>query len=151
MEIYSFGRKNPINPFVAGFVRENETGIYEYYKDTTCEIYKLEIDAKVYNKIKINIVLFERNKKNYSFNLIGLFGIIANRPIKRKKAYFCSQFVYSVLEQNGVKLFDKPAELVTPKDFQSCKELKLIYEGRFLDYTKRLEVKGNPLMAIVVK
>lgn len=150
MEIYSFGRKNPINPFVAGFVRENETGIYDYYKDTTCEIYKLEIDSNIYEKIKMNIILFERYKESYNFNLIGLFGIIANRPIKRKKAYFCSQFVYSVLERNGVKLFDKPAELVTPKDFQYCKELKLIYEGRFLDYTQKLEVKGKPLMAIVV-
>ncbi len=143
-ETYSFGRKNPINPFVAGFVRENETGIYGYYKDTTCAIYKLEIDADIYEKIKMNIMLFERDKESYKYNLIGLLGVMANRPVKRKRAYFCSQFVYDVLEQNGVKLFDKPAELVTPKDFQYCKELKLIYQGRLLDYAQRLEVQVYP-------
>jgi len=140
-EIYSFGRKNPLNPFVAGFVNENETEIYGYFKDTTCAIYKLEMNADIYEKIKMSILLFERDKESYKYNLIGLLGVIANSPVKRKNAYFCSQFVYAVLEQNGVKLFDKPAELVIPKDFHYCKELKLIYQGRLLDYTQRLEVQ----------
>ena len=148
-EIYSFGRKNPINPFVAGFVKENETGIYNYYKETTCEIYKLKVDAAKYEKIKMRIMLFERNKESYTYNLIGLLGIIANRPVKRKKAYFCSQFVDVVLEQSGIKLFDKPAELVTPRDFQCCSELKFIYGGRLLDYTQRVDFQiEEPLIAI---
>lgn len=129
---------------MAGFVKENETGIYGHYKDTTCVIYKLEIDADIYEKIKMNIMLFERDKENYNYNLIGLLGVAANRPVKRKKAYFCSQFVYAVLEQNGIKLFDKPAELVAPKDFQFCKDLKLIYHGRILDYAQRLEIQVYP-------
>ena len=149
-EIYSFGRKNPINPFVAGFVKENETGIYSYYKETTCEIYKLQIDAAKYAKIKMQIRLFERDKESYTYNLIGLLGIVANRPVKRKKAYFCSQFVDEVLEQSGIKLFDKPAGLVTPRDFQCCSKLKFVYGGRLLDYTQRAEVQiEEPLIAIV--
>ena len=148
-QIYSFGRKNPINPFIAGFVRENETGIYDYYKKTICEIYKLEVDADIYRKIKKSIRLFEIDKDSYNYNLIGLFGVIANRPVNRKKAYFCSQFVDAVLVQNGVELFDKPSGLVTPKDFQCCRALNMIYQGRFIDYTHRLDVEVAPLIAIV--
>jgi len=138
-DIFSFGRKNPANPFAAGFINENETGIYDYFKDTTCAIYKLEVDAEIYDRVKLSILLFESEKESYKYNLIGLLGVLANSPVKRKNAYFCSQFVSTVLEQNGVKLFDKPAELVIPNDFQSCKELNLIYQGRLLDYTQRLE------------
>jgi hypothetical protein len=73
-------------------------------------------------------------KDKYSYNLIGFLGILVNRPVHRKYSFFCSQFVAYILNQSGIKLFNKPPALVTPYDFQSHPRLNKIYEGRLVEY-----------------
>lgn len=57
----------------------------------------------------MGIIAFERKQESYKYDLSELLGVVSNRPVKKEKAYFCSQFVYAVLVQTGIELFDKPA------------------------------------------
>lgn len=137
-KIYSFGRKNPINPFGAGFIDESDTMIYSYFSNTTCAVLRLDVD-NTYKKICQTISKFKKSSDDYSFNLLGFLGILVDIPIKRNNAYFCSQFVNEVLEKNGVLLFEKPSELVTPADFMNCSSLIKVYQERLLDYASNLD------------
>jgi len=135
-ELYSFGRKRMRNPLIGGFVKETiDNGIYAYFKDTTCSVYALEVDPKVYYKTKEVIRRFKRNKDKYGYSFIGLLGVIAKRPIEREYTFFCSEFVASVLEEGGLKLFNKPPSLVTPNDFILSINMSPIYVGKLAEYT----------------
>ena len=134
-ELYSFGRLIPNNPLFAGFVKEDiRHGTYAYFSDTICCLYSLNVDEEKYNRLRENIYRFGLYKEKYSYNLIGFLGVVINRPVQRKYSFFCSQFVAYILDQSGIKLFDKPPALVTPRDFQFNPNLKKIYEGRLMEY-----------------
>lgn len=145
-ELYSFGRLNPYNPILAGFVKEDViNGTYSRFPETRCALYSYNINDVQYRKLKNQLNKFKKNGDKYSYNLLGLFGVIFNFPIERKYNYFCSQFVATLLNNSGIylfnkppALFNKPPALVSPRDFRKCKELNLIYEGRLRRY-KRME------------
>lgn len=139
-ELYSFGRINPSNPILAGFVKEDIiNGTYARFPDTRCRIYYLNVNDIQYRKIKKELNKFEINRDKYGYNLLGLFGVIFNIPIERKHNYFCSQFVATLLNNSGIYLFNKPSALVSPRDFRECKELNLVYEGRLKRYSYSMD------------
>src|SRR5699024_12217980 len=63
------------------------------------------------------------------------------RPIKRHKAFFCSQFVASVLEEGKIVKFKIPISLVAPHNLQHLSKFQFVYQGRLKTYTKRNEDK----------
>jgi hypothetical protein len=132
-EVYSFGRKNPSNPFFAGFVKEDVRG--EFFEHSTCALYRCTIDHSAYVNIRNQIHYMEKNRDQYKYNLLGMLGIMLNIEMKREYAYFCSQFVASVFEQSGVNLVDKPSLFVTPADLEKTALLELVYHGRLHAYT----------------
>lgn len=131
-ELYSFGRKNPHNPFNGGFVQENIKN--HPFKRATCEVYSCLISEKEYRRLTESIKKLKNNEKDYKYNLLGLFGIILNREVKRKNAYFCSQFVTALLYKNGIKLTDKSPGLTTPQDIRNSDRITLEYGGMLCDY-----------------
>ncbi|MEQ6378692.1 hypothetical protein RZN22_11680 [Bacillaceae bacterium S4-13-58] len=134
-ELYSFGRKIPWNPLIAGFIQENIFyGTYARFPDTTCEVYKYSVDKDTWNKIRQNINFFKEQEGIYRYNLIGLFCVMLNKPLNREKAFFCSQFVSHIFVESGLELFDKNIGLMTPDDFRHLEGFDLIYEGDLLDY-----------------
>ncbi|MBW4827395.1 MAG: hypothetical protein KZY61_07570 [Clostridiaceae bacterium] len=139
-ELYSFGRLKPSNPIFGGFVKEDIfNGTYARFPNTRCALYSLEVNEIQYNKLKKELQKFKLNKHMYGYNLLGLFGVILNKPIERKYNYFCSQFVSAILNNSGICLFNKSPALVSPRDFRKCKELELVYEGRLKRYGYRQE------------
>lgn len=134
-EIYSFGRKHPLNPVYGGFVREDVYHRYfRYFPHTTCALYELQVDARTAQKIRRVIEVFQTKPKRYTYNYVGLLGVVFNYPIEITASYFCSQFVAEVLRRAGVILWDKPSALVTPEDFRKAAGMQLIYEGKLSDY-----------------
>ena len=135
-EVYSFGRYNPRNPIFAGFIKEevNKHGTYGRFPNTRCSIYSLSISKKQYRIILNEINKFKLEKDKYKYSILGLIGVVLDRPIKREYRYFCSQFVSEVLENSGLHLIEKEPELVTPDDFRQCKELELVYSGKLNDF-----------------
>lgn len=133
-EMYSFGRKHPLNPVYGGFVREDVYQRYSrYFPQTTCALYKLQVDTRTAKKVKRVVEVFQTKPSRYTYNFVGLFGVVFNYPIEITASYFCSQFVAEVLKRSGVQLWDKPPALVTPEDFRKNEQLQLIYEGKLLD------------------
>ncbi len=131
-EVYSFGRKTARNPFIGGFVKEDvKAGLF---KQADCAIYTFTVSEVQMQMIRDYLLEIEAQKKHYRYNFIGLFGVMFNRPIKRNNAFFCSQFVASVLKEGNIIHFDKPLSLIAPSDFQKVTKFQLMYEGKLRDY-----------------
>ncbi|MGO5066415.1 MULTISPECIES: hypothetical protein [unclassified Clostridium] len=134
-EMYSFGRKYPNNPFMAGFVKESlDKGAFLKFKNAECTIYSLDISKENYYKLKEIIEIFKSESNKYRYNLLGILGVIIGYPLETKYKYFCSQFVSHVLIESGVKLFDKPPGLTTPQDFRIYENKKIVYSGKLNEY-----------------
>jgi hypothetical protein len=132
-DVYSFGRKRPRNPFLAGFVRENIRG--GIFRNADCAIYCCTLSEKQYDAICQKIKEIEKNKGEYRYNLLGLFAVMFNWELDRKNAFFCSHFVAALLEESGVKINkQKPLSLVTPDDIKESASLELVYEGKLSAY-----------------
>lgn len=130
-EVYSFGRKNPRNPLIAGFIVEDiRNGTYAIFSDTTYSLYSLSVDEHQLKKLKQIMAEFGEIKQRSSYNLMGLLGVYLGYPINRTYSYFCSQFVAFAFEKSGIAILDKPFGLATPKDFRTCSSLKLIRTGK---------------------
>ncbi|GGB58814.1 hypothetical protein F3157_19895 [Virgibacillus dakarensis] len=134
LEVYSFGRKNVKNPFAGGFVQENIQD--RLYNNATCTIFSYSVTELQMQKMKHYIHQIEKEKHLYRYNFLGLLAIIVKKPIKRKNAFFCSQFVATVLQECGIYDFTKPLSLVTPHDFQESPGLQLVYQGNLSDYNQ---------------
>ena len=134
-EMYSFARRGMYNTFNAGFIREYiDKGVFGRFNSTTCCIYRLNISKDQYIRLRKEIDIFKENKKEYSYNYLGLLGAAFNIPICSKHRYFCSQFVAYVLEKSGIHIFDKSYALIKPRDIRINPYLEKIYQGRLSDY-----------------
>lgn len=145
IELYSFGRKNPKNPVLGGFAKEDvRNGIYTYFPNTTCVLYRLKVTDVEYRKVESVLEAFKKNSDKYTYNAVGLLGVALNRPIEPLNSYFCSQFVAEVLERAGIYLWDKDPALVSPDDFRFSDRLELLYEGSIYQYEPiKLELDNN--------
>lgn len=132
-QMYSFGRLNAYNPFVGGFVHEQiDKGTFKRFKNTKSKVYSLEITDEQYVKMISVIDEFLVSKKEYKFNILGLFAAGFNIKIKRKKAFYCAEFLKEVFEIAKVKT-DLP-EIIKPEHFKDINGLKLRYSGKLKNY-----------------
>ncbi|MEI5906773.1 hypothetical protein WAK64_06840 [Bacillus spongiae] len=135
LELYSFGRKQPDNPLNGGFVKEDIfKGTYSYYPNTTCVVYELTVSERQVEKMKRILNVFIKNRRKWSYNLLGVLGITLKEPVEISTSYFCSQFVAEILRRSGIQLWDKIPALVTPDDFRDHPDLHLLYEGYLFEY-----------------
>ena len=131
-EMYSFGRKNKHNPFNAGFIREEPTeGLFT---QATCAIYKCNVTYKEYIQMRNKIRLMEQDKELYKYNLIGLFGVAMNIKIEREYAFFCSQFVATMMNECRSTQLQVAPYLVQPHHFEQHSSLNLLYKGKLQTY-----------------
>jgi len=136
---YSFGRVNPNDPLIGGFAHERlDTGVF---KNATCQLLSLDVTPEQYRKMRLRVAHIEANQVKYKFNFIGLFGARFDFEVKRKYAFFCSQFVSKVLQEVGLFPEDFPAHLVKPSDLAKHVNLKVEYQGPLAQY---LEMAGSP-------
>ena len=143
-EVYSFGRKRPHNPFIGGFVHENMQG--KLFEKAKCAIYTCTVSDKDYEKIHKHILEMKTNQAQYKYNLLGLIAIILNKKMKRKNAYFCSQFVAAVFETMGTPLVNRSSANVTPHHLSASHALELIYIGKLNRYLqKKAEQPSIPI------
>lgn len=133
--VYSFGRKNPSNPFIGGFVKENLQS--DLFQHASCAIYCCRVSEKQFEETCRYIQKFEEQEKYYRYNLLGLFAFLFRINLNRKNCFFCSQFVATVLMECGISQIEKPLSLVTPHDIQELPRFQLIYRGKVVDYFKK--------------
>ncbi len=132
--MYSFGRLNPYNPFIGGFVHEHiQYGTFKRFKNTTSRIYALQIEDEQYEKLKKLIFKIQDNRKEYSFNVLGLFAAGIHIRLKYKKSFYCAEFVKYVLDKSKVN--NNLPDPIKPEDFKELRNAKVIYNGLLRDYT----------------
>lgn len=130
-EVYSFGRTQRHNPLSGGFIKEEVIGdlIRSEQRPTSCAVYSYTVSDLMYQRIRKRVREIEINRDLYRYNFAGILGFVLNIKIERRNAYFCSQFVASLFEENGEQLINKEAVWVMPDDFQHCHKLTLMYKG----------------------
>lgn len=126
-EIYSFGRKQASNPFIGGFVKEDKHSAL--LRQSMCAVYSYKVSVEIYDKMHRRVRYFEAKKAKYRYNFIGLLGVLFNRGVKRRHAFFCSQFVAMVLADSGAVIVNKDPALVQPYDFVESGQLAFVYSG----------------------
>lgn len=131
-EMYSFGRKHPMLPILGGFVKENIHS--RVFDKASCAIYSCTVSESVYHQMRDYVRQFEENKDLYSYNFLGILGVVLNMELGGKNSFFCSQFVSSVFLNSGMQLLDKSACLTTPDDLSTCSCLKLHFRGSLNHY-----------------
>lgn len=132
-EMYSFGRLNPYNPFLAGFVQEHkDKGTFKRFKKTKTRIYSLQVKDEQFDKVVSIIKDMKNNKLYYHFNFWGLIGVILHYKIKRENFFYCAEFVKYVLEESNIEK-DLP-DIIKPEDFKEINGLNIVYSGILKEY-----------------
>lgn len=136
--IFSFGRKKPYNPFIGGFVRERiAEGLF---KKARCEIYSYSLSEVEYEQMQTKVRQIEAKKDLYKYNFLGLIAIMLRYNLKRKNAFFCSQFVATILnEKKG--MLDKSPSQCTPQDLLAVNKLELVFKGNLVLYPHQASEK----------
>ena len=128
-DAYSVGRRNPAIPVFAGFERECKDKILEAFPTAFYRICELEC-TDVQKK-----ALWEKMQEDYRkrfrihYAVCGLPCILMNIPFYIYHQYTCSSYIASVLEENGIWHFKKHFSLVTPKDFYTGQNMRVVFEG----------------------
>ena len=138
-EVYSFGRKKVNNPFIGGFVRENmDEGLFQ---NANCAIFEMTITQKEYNIMQQFIEEIAAVQDDYRYNLMGLIAILFKVKLERGNAFFCSEFVATVLSRSDRIKFNKPCSFITPYDLQILEGMQLIYQGQLKYYNNFTEAE----------
>ena len=133
--MYSFGRKNPYNPFFGGFVHESpHFGTFKRFSKTKALVLAVDISEETHKAIDemISEMLLERKK--YRYNYLGV--LLAAIHISHRKAncYYCSEFVKYILQEFDIEGAKSLKPIVHPMHILSIPHTP-IYCGRIKDYT----------------
>lgn len=133
-EMYSFGRLNPYNPFIGGFIHEYiDKGTFKRFKNTRARIIELEIEESQYLKLKETIRKMQIEKEQYKFNILGLFAVGLNIKIQSENSFYCAEFIKYLIEKSNIDI--ELPDLVRPDCFKSIYGSKEIYNGLLKNYT----------------
>lgn len=127
--MYSFGRRNPHNPFIGCFRREDiNEGVYGLCKTLPGAIIEVEVTPQQYIKVKNLVNEFIVHSDRYKYNYRGLLYSLMDKPTGNQARFLCSEFVYHVFKECGVMDLQIPRNLVRPQDLLQA-EGKIIYKG----------------------
>ncbi len=136
-EAYSVGRRNPAVPLFAGFEKEDAGKIESAFPTARYRIVSLECTEEQKENICQKLKECYDRRFRYHYCILGLPMILCNIPFYQKNHYTCSSFVASVLEENGLGLFEKHFSLVTPRDFYELEDTHVVYEGTLQEFNRR--------------
>jgi len=95
-KMYSFGRLNPYNPFIGGFVEEGkDVGTFKRFDQTKAIVIELKVSEEKYNAIKYFIEYFVKHKLEFRYNYWGIFFACFKKSHTSSKRFYCSEFVGS--------------------------------------------------------
>lgn len=130
-EMYSFGRKEENNPWIGGFVQESRYS--SLLQNANCAIFSYTVTEKQYRLLRMQINYFKKYGKNYRYNFLGLLFVLCRIRIKRKHAYFCSQFIEELFRKAKIETNLCPY-FVRPIEFIELPRSQVLYIGNFSQY-----------------
>lgn len=132
--MYGFSRKYIHFPLPANIqIEPLDSGFYKKYNSIPCALYEIEVSDKQFKDAKLMVEQIFNNKKDYSFNVIGLILCRLGIKFERKNKFFCSQFVSKVLTEKSIIKSSKPPSLIRPADFTTFEELQCLFEGKLYE------------------
>ncbi|KGA97427.1 hypothetical protein BALCAV_0210115 [Alkalihalobacillus alcalophilus ATCC 27647 = CGMCC 1.3604] len=146
-EVYSFGRKRPHNPFVGGFVKEDMHSFI--FQRANCEVYRCEVSERDFERMKRKVEQISIQREMYRYNILGMVALMCKYDFKRKNAFFCSQFVATVLNEGEVPIAKFSPNLMQPRHFPESEYLEPVFAGKvcyypYLEENKRIELFLKP-------
>ena len=136
--LYSSIRKNGYTMFPAGPSREYlDRGVFRLRPDVPCALYALEVSEEAYTRARRRADHMMAHGNLYRFNVLGLILCGLHIRWRRRRHYFCSQFVGEVLEKSGALELPKHSTLMHPNDYTTLQDLHCVYEGRLSGLPQR--------------
>lgn len=142
-EMYSFGRKSSHNPFNGGFIKENP--VEGLFQNATCAIYECDVTDSEYMRMKSKISQMEQQKQLYKYNLIGLVFVAINIEMERENAFFCSQFVATIMKECPSSQLQVAPPLAQPHHFEQLSALNLKFKGNLQTYVSSKREVEQPI------
>ena len=135
-KMYSFGRLNPYNPFIGGFVEEGKSkGTFMRFQKTKALVLEFSIEEEKFNKIKWFIDYFQEHQNEFRYNYLGIVCACFKKYHKSAKRFYCSEFVKTCLETFEIENAGKLPKIIKPIDFLKLNNKNIIYEGVLQNYT----------------
>ena len=132
--MYSFGRKNAYIALLGGFVKESVNfGTFKRFYKTEISVFEIPVTDEQYNIISEKIEYMKEHRKEYRFNILGLFCAGFNKKMQINKRYYCAEFVKRLLEVAGIDVSTLP-DVIKPEHFVKLPNAKLIYKGKLKKY-----------------
>lgn len=134
--MYSFGRKADVNPFIGGFKSENINSKFFQSRDIPYALYMVLCTKTQIAQMKKRLDYFIANSSKFKYDFTGLlknyFGIVDNPEYK----WFCSRFVADII--NAGKPVSNPVfknpNLVKPEDFKDMPNAIYVTGGNLREY-----------------
>lgn len=135
--MYSFGRLYPNFPFPGGFVAESTRfGTLKRFSETKAIVLSVSVNEKAYRKIKKRLKKMFLNKEKYYYDNIGLLLAYFKIIYKRKRYYYCSDFVRELLVRFGAEKAELFPPIVHPEHFLRLPDSHVIYSGLLKEYAE---------------
>lgn len=133
--MYSFGRKNPYNPFRAGFVTESARfGTFKRFSKTRIVVLDIAVSEEQYEAISRRINIMVSQKQHYHYNYLGLWLAGLRICYRQKRRFYCSEFVKDLLEKHEVHGARQLNPIVQPIHFLKLPNARQVYVGQLADY-----------------
>ena len=148
--MFSFGRRNPRNPFVGCFKHERfDDAFYNRHSALPGMVLEISVSPEQHRGIVAEVLDFVHNEHVYRYNYRGLLTTtFKHEGASREHKFFCSEFVYHILHKNGVCDLAIPRTIVRPLHFLEINATK-IFEGNLFEYKRDyLNQVSNTLCAM---
>ena len=133
--MYSFGRKNPYNPFWAGFVTESARfGTFKRFSQTRIMVLDIAVSQEQFQAIERRIQIMLALKNHYHYNYLGLWLAGLRICYRKKRCFYCSEFVKDLLEKQNIKGAGQLSSIVQPIHFLKLPTARKVYTGRLADF-----------------
>lgn len=133
---YSFGRKHMWTPLIGGFIEETpNTGVFALYPNSRACVLSIETDEEKYNAAKGYVEEMYKNRRKHKYNYIGVCLAVLHKSFKRKRHFYCSEFVSDVLLRFGIIKEGSLGKIVKPTDFFFLENSRIIYRGLMSNLT----------------
>ena len=148
--LYSSTRKNGYTMFPAGPSKEYlNRGVFRLREDIPCALYALDVTEEAYLRARRRADHMMAHGELYRFNSLGLLLCALHIRWKRRRHYFCSQFVSEVLQKSGSLDLPKHSTLMHPNDYTSLPQLRCLYQGRLGDLPQRQQMEMGETESVI--
>lgn len=134
-KMYSFGRLNPYNPFIGGFVEEGKNiGTFKRFYKTKAMVIEFKVSEEKFNAIQYFIDYFKKHKQDFHYNYLGVLFACFKKYHTSSKRFYCSEFVKTCLETFNIENAKELPNIIKPIDFLKLNNKNIVYKGMLKNY-----------------